>query len=104
MEGGEKWENEARADLLSEWRIKLELLGVGAHPWLLGRRNGLARGIYDRLVANDRVSGKQILAEYQWCLDTLIFGGGFSASQPVFGSSPAGPLDWGDKDEDLLRA
>ena len=104
MDGGEKWENEPRADLFSEWGIKLEFLGVGAHPWLLGRRNGLTRRIYDRFVANDRVFREQILAGYQWCLHTLISGGGYPAYQRVFGSKPADLRGVNDKDEDLLFA
>lgn len=52
------------------------------------RRNGLARGICKGLVADARFSGKQILAEVQWCLDTLISGVGYSAYQLVFRSDP----------------
>ena len=40
------WKNEIWTDLRAELRIKLQFQGVGAHPWLLGRRNGLARGIF----------------------------------------------------------
>ena len=37
-----------------------------ARHWIVQRRRGLVRGIYYRLVANDRSSGDQILAEVQW--------------------------------------
>ena len=39
-----------RIDLCAERRIKLRLQEVGARPWLFGRRNGPARGIFSRLV------------------------------------------------------
>ena len=61
---------------------------VGARPWILGRRNGLACGICSRLKEDDRFSGKQILAEVHWRLNTLISCGGFSAYRVVFGSDP----------------
>ena len=49
--------------------------GVGARPWVLGRRNGLARGIRNRSAADGRFSGEQILSEAQWCLGPqLVFG------------------------------
>ena len=74
MWGGE-WENELWAELRSGRRIKLLFQGVGAHRWLLERRNGLARGIYNRLKEDNRFPGKQILAEVQVCLNTFISGG-----------------------------
>ena len=43
-EGGE-WKNDLWRDLCVERRIKLVFQGAGAHPWILERRNGLARGI-----------------------------------------------------------
>ena len=48
MRGGE-WKKGLWRDLCVEPRIKLVIQGVGAHPWILERRNGLARGIYNRL-------------------------------------------------------
>ena len=86
-EGGEK-ENEVRADLRPERRAKLQFRGVVAHPKVLERRNGHARGIYNRLVADNRYSGKQISGEVQRRLNTLISGAGYSAYQLVFGSNP----------------
>ena len=47
-------------------RIKLQFRGVGAHPWLSGRRNGLARGIYNRLVEDNRFSSWQLSVEMRW--------------------------------------
>ena len=50
-EGGE-WKNDPWRDPRVERRIKLVFQGVGARPWILERRNGLARGIYNRLKAD----------------------------------------------------
>ena len=75
-----------------------------ARPWILERRNGLARGIYNRLKEDDRSSGTQTVAEAQWRLDTLISGGGFSAYRMVSGSNPVDLFGWGDRDEDLTFA
>ena len=69
-----------------ERRIQLVLQGVGAHPWILERRNGLARGIHNRLKAGRYYTGPQTLAEAQRCLDNLVSAGGYSAYQLVFGS------------------
>ena len=69
---------------------------MGAHPWLLERRNGLARGIYNRLIEDDRFSNKTIPSEVQWRLNTMLSASGFSAYQMVFG--------WGGGGEDLLSA
>ena len=72
MEEGGGWKKESWAELRSEGRIKLLLREVGARPWTSGRRNGLARGIYDRLMEDHRFSGTQILAEVLWGLNALI--------------------------------
>ena len=74
---------------------------VGAHSWILERRNGLARGNYNRLKGGDRFSGKQILAEVQWRPNTLISGSGFPAYQLVFGSNSADLFGWEDEEADL---
>ena len=79
MDDGGEWGSGARADLRSERGIKLQFAGVGAHPWVLERQNGLARGVYNRLVAGDRPSGKQFSAEAQWRPTAPISGGGSSA-------------------------
>ena len=59
-EGGER-RNELWTELRSERRRKLLFQGFGARPWILERRNGLARGVYSRLREDDRCSGAQIL-------------------------------------------
>ena len=48
-EGGER-KNEIWTDLRVGRGIKLQFQGIGDHPCLLERRNGLARGIYNRLL------------------------------------------------------
>ena len=101
-EGGER-KHESRTKLRSGRRIKKLLQGVGAHPWVLQRRNGLARGNYNRLKDDHRASGKQTLAEVQWCLHTHL-GREFSAYRAVFGSDPVDHYGWGGKDEDLTLA
>ena len=82
-EGG-KWKNEFWAELRPGRRVKLLLQVVGA----LRRRNGVARGIYNRLKQDVRSSGKQIPAEAQRRLNSLVPGGGFSAYQMAFGPNP----------------
>ena len=83
------WKNELRRELRSERRIKLSLPEVGAHRWIAERRNGIARGTYNRLQEGDRFSSKQILAEVRWRMNNLISGGGFPAYQMFFGPDPA---------------
>ena len=85
-------------------RIKLHSQCVGAHPWALGRRNGFANGIYNRLVDGDRFLSRPILSEVQWWPNTLLSPSGFSAYQMVFGSNPVDLFGWEDVDEDLLFA
>ena len=89
IDEGEEWGNGVRTDFCAERRIKLQFQGANAHPWLLGRPNGLARGICSRLVGDDRFSSKYILSEVQWCLDTMLSTSGFSAYGMVFGSNLA---------------
>ena len=87
-----------------ERRTKLVFQGAGAHPWILERRNGLARGIYNRLKADRYYTGPQILAEAQWRLNTLVSASGYSAYQLVFGSNPMDLYGWDDSEDDLLFA
>ena len=89
MDEGGEWKNEVWADFCADRRIKLFFQGVGVHPWILERRNGLARGIYKRMMADGRFSGRRVLTEVQWCLNTLIPASEYSAFQLVFGSNPA---------------
>ena len=81
MDEGGEWTNEKRADLRSGRRMKLQFQGGGAHRWIFERGNGLAREIYNRSVAGNRLSGKQISAEAQWLLNAPISGGGYSTNQ-----------------------
>ena len=80
-EGGER-KNELWVDLRADRYIRLQLRGVGAHPWILECCYGLARGIYNRLKTD---------AHY-----------GFSAYRMVFGSGAVDNFGWGYGDEDLL--
>ena len=61
MDEGGEWKNDLWRDLCVERRIKLVSQGVGAHPWILERRNGLAPGIYNRLKEDRHYTGPQIL-------------------------------------------
>ena len=92
MDEGGDWKNEIWTDLSAERRAKLRFQGVGAHPWLLERRSGLASGIYNRLVEDDRPPNETILSEAQWRLNTLLSISGFSAYQLVSESNPVGLL------------
>ena len=83
--------NEIRADFYAKRRIKLHFQGAGAGPWLVGRRHGLTRGIYNCPAAGDRFLIKQILTETQYRLSTRQSSGGCSAYQVGFGSNPADP-------------
>ena len=60
-------------------RIKLQFRGVGAHPWVLGRRSDSARGILNRRVEDGRLTGQQMLSEVQWRLNARLSADGFSA-------------------------
>ena len=73
-------------------------------PWILERRNGIARGIYNRLIAEDRYPGRRILAGVEWRLNIMVSAIGYSVSQLVFGSNVVDIYGWGDQDEDLLFA
>ena len=68
------------------------------------RRNGFARGVYNRLIEGDRFSDKKILSEVQWRLNTMLSASGFPAYQMLFGSNPADFFGWEDGDEDSLFA
>ena len=79
--------------------VRLQL--AGARPSIPKRRSGCARGIYYRLGADGRFSGKQIIADVQWCLGALILAGGCPAYQMVCGSDPVGRFVWDDSGEYL---
>ena len=83
----------------------MQFQGVGAPSWVLEPRNGLARGIFRRLVADDRFPGKQFSIGVLRHHNALLSGGGRSAYQMVFGSNAVDLFGWGDgKDEDLICA
>ena len=69
--------------------------GVGAQPWSLKRRNGLARGTYDEPAADDRFPGGQMLTAVQYCVITQPSAGGYSANQLAVGLIPADLYTWG---------
>ena len=77
---------------------------MGARSWRLGQRNGHARGIFNRLAADDRFSIKEILSGSQYGLNALLSSGGRSAFQMVIGSNPAALFGRGVRDEDLMFA
>ena len=54
--------------------MKILFQGAGARPRILERRNGLARGIYNYLFADDRCPGRQILAGAQRFSERHDFG------------------------------
>ena len=60
LDGGGESRDELWADLRAGRRIKAQFQGVGAHLWLLERRNGLARGIYNRRADDDRFANEKI--------------------------------------------
>ena len=53
MDEGGGWKNEIWTGPCVERQIKVQFRGVGAHPWLLEGRNGLVRGISQRLCGDD---------------------------------------------------
>ena len=77
---------------------------MGARPWLPERRDGLARGIYDLLLAGDRVASKQFLNEVQYCLGALSGARGYSAYQVVFGPNYADHYRWRGGGDGILLA
>ena len=87
-EGGER-ENDLRVDLRTDRYIKLQYQGAGSRPWILERRNGLARGTYNRMKADGRYAGRQLLTEVKFWLNAMLATNVFSAYQIVFGSNPA---------------
>ena len=102
-EGGVR-KNEIRTELRTHRRIKYQFQGAGAHPWLLDRRSGPARGIYNRLLEDDRFPSRQMPSEAQRCLNIMMSVGGVSAYQMVFRSNLVDLLGWDDRGEDLVFA
>ena len=56
-EEGER-NNELRVDFRADRYIEVHFQGAGAHPRILERRDGLARGIYNRRKADGRRAGR----------------------------------------------
>ena len=80
-----EWKNEVLAHLCSVRSIRLQFPGEGAHPWMLERRNGLARCIKNRLRYGGRFAGRVILNEAQYCLNAMLNLGWSSAYRVAFG-------------------
>ena len=104
MDEGGKRNSEIRTDLRVERTITLQFQRPGAHPRLPGRRNGIARGIYNCPVEDDRFSNSNILSGARWRLNAMRSASGPSAYRMVFGPNPADLCGWEDKDEDLQFA
>ena len=68
------------------------------------RRNGRARGIYRRPLADSRFPGNQIPPVFRWRLTTLESGGGYSDDQVVFGLNPKNLFGRGSQNADVLFA
>ena len=77
MDEGGEWKNDLWVDFCADRYVKLLFQGVGAHPWILERRNGLARGIYNRMISDGRFSGRQLITEVQFCLNAMVSTSGF---------------------------
>ena len=65
-------------------------------------RNGLARGIYNRMNADGRYAGRRLITELPFCVNGMLPTNGSSAYQMVFGGNPADNFGWGGEDGDLL--
>ena len=97
-----RWEGSGKTKMdgiFSERGVRLEFQGAGAPPWILVRRNGLARGVHNRLATDGRYCGKRVSSEAEWHLDASFSASGHSAYQVVFGSNLAHPYRWWDDDE-----
>ena len=81
-----EWDHEIWTDVRLERRTELRFQGVGAYPWIPERRSVLARGIYNRWMADGRFASNQILSD----LGTLISAGGYTAYQMVLRFQPSG--------------
>ena len=67
-----------------EWDHQIIVPWFSSHPWILERRNSLARGIYNRLKEGDPFSNKQVPRKEQWRLNTLNSAGSFPATRWFF--------------------
>ena len=87
MDEGGEWENDLWVDLRTDRYIELQYQGVGAHPWISERRDGLARGIHNRMHADGRYACGQLISEVQFCVNAMLSTNGFSAHQ-LFAANP----------------
>ena len=78
----------------TERNIRLHSQGKGDRPWFLERRNGLARGNFFRLLADNRFASCAILNGAQLCLDAML----------GFGTNPMDLFMWRDDDSRLGSA
>ena len=60
MDDGGLLANEVWADFWDERYDHFHIKGYGARPWILGRRDGLARGIVNRLREDGRMMDRKI--------------------------------------------
>ena len=104
MDEGGEWKIEVWLELRPARRIKLPFQRFGARRWVPGRRNSLVRCFHNRLKGDDRFPGKQILAEVQWRLNTIISGSRSFPQRTVFGSNPSDHFGWEAKADDLTFA
>ena len=72
MDSGGEWMREVGAGLRSERNSRLQFQGKDAHPWMLGRRNGLARGIYNKLHEDGHFAGRVIFNDAHYCLNAML--------------------------------
>ena len=101
MDSGGGWEHEAWADLSPERNIRLQPQGRESRPWMLERRRGLARDIYNRIKEDGRFVDTAMSNEIRYCMNAMLNHGGCSAYQLVVGSNPVDLHPWEDYDRDL---
>ena len=100
-DGGGERGNEAGADSCKEREIRLQFRQGGDRPCSLGRRNGLAGGMYNRLAVDGRFLYRAIINEERFRPNAMMSHGGFSAYWMVFGSNPEDSYLGRDEDSDL---
>ena len=83
MDSGGEWGNGIPTDFCSGRNVRLRFHGKGARPWPLGRRNGSAWDVYNRLAANGRFSSRANLHGVQFRLDAMRCHGGVLAHQMI---------------------
>ena len=89
-EGGAR-ENDIWTALCAQRRIRVQFRGAGARPWILKRRNGLGRGIYNRLMADGRFSRRRIPSEVRRSVHSHLGSWAFSLPGGLW-VQPGGPF------------